>query len=86
MKDYLKYLLPAVVVTLTGVSLLAGGVWAWVGVGFFVVLAIPDSLRNFALYGSWDAQVVCKILQQGALTLSTPSKPNSENTKWSRNQ
>lgn len=47
MKDYFKYLLPTVVVALTGMSLLAGGVWAWVGVGFFVLLAIPDSLMEF---------------------------------------
>ncbi len=47
MKDYLRYLLPTTVVVLTAMSLLAGGAWAWVGIGFFVVLAIPDTLMDF---------------------------------------
>jgi len=47
MKDYLRYLFPAAIVVLTGVSLLAGGSWTWVGIGLFVVLAIPDSLMDF---------------------------------------
>ena len=34
---------------------------------------------DFALYGRWEALIVCKILPQGALTISTSGKPNSEN-------
>ncbi|GAB4353578.1 MAG: alkane 1-monooxygenase AlkB1 [Immundisolibacter sp.] len=45
--DYLRYLLPSSVMILTGLGLLAGGPWAWAGLGLFVVLAIPDSLLDF---------------------------------------
>ena len=34
---------------------------------------------DFALYGSWEGLVVCKILSQDAPTISTPGKPHSEN-------
>ena len=33
----------------------------------------------FALYGSWEALVVCKILLRGLGIVSRPGKPDSEN-------
>ena len=45
--DYLKYLLPSAVLTLTGIGVLAGGVWVWMGLLLFAVMAIPDILMDF---------------------------------------
>ena len=36
---------------------------------------ISITKHEFALYGSWEALVVCEILQQGPATISTPGKP-----------
>ncbi|AJP47911.1 hypothetical protein PG1C_04365 [Rugosibacter aromaticivorans] len=45
--DYLKYFLPSAVLTLTGIGVLAGGVWVWMGLALFAVMAIPDILMGF---------------------------------------
>lgn len=45
--DYLRYLLPTVVLTLTGLGILAGGLWVWTGLGLFVLMAIPDMPMDF---------------------------------------
>lgn len=43
--DYLKYLLPSAVLTLTGLGVLAGGLWT--GLALFAVMVIPDMLMDF---------------------------------------
>jgi fatty acid desaturase len=45
--DYLRYLFPFGVVALTGLGLLGGGLWAWTGLGLFVLMVIPDVLNDF---------------------------------------
>ncbi len=45
--EYLKYLLPSTVLTLTGLGVLAGGLWVWTGLALFAVMAVPDILMNF---------------------------------------
>ena len=44
---YLKYLLPSAVLTLTGLGVLAGGLWVWTGLALFAVMVIPDMLMGF---------------------------------------
>ena len=46
-------------------------------IGVFFILF--GHFLDFALYGSWEGLVVCKILPRGAPTISTPGKPHSEN-------
>ena len=45
--DYLKYLLPFSIVTLTGLGVLAGSLWAWSGLALFALILIPDVMRDF---------------------------------------
>lgn len=45
--DYLRYLLPFVVMSLTALGLALGGPWTWLGIGLFVLMAIPDALMDF---------------------------------------
>lgn len=45
--DYLKYFLPFGVLTLTGIGLEGGGLWTWLGLGLFAVMAVPDIVMDF---------------------------------------